>query len=60
MVIKEQERQEAVKLQEQYAAQLDLQEKKRAEEWAAREKRVQDSMNRMGEVIKKSDEAEKR
>ena len=27
---------------------------------AAREKRIQDTMNRMGEVMKKSDEAERR
>lgn len=37
-----------------------MQEKKRAEELAAREKRVQDTMDRMGEVLKKSDDAEKK
>ena len=37
-----------------------MQEKKRAEELAAREKRVQDTMDRLGEVLKKSDGAEKK
>ena len=39
---------------------LDAQDKKRADEWAAREKKIQDAMDRMaGTVLKKSNAAEK-
>ena len=41
-------------------AQADIQDKKRAEEWAKREKRIQDAMGRMADtVLKKSNAAEK-
>ena len=40
--------------------QADLQDRKRAQEWAAREKRIQDAMGRMADtVLKKSNAAEK-
>ena len=38
---------------------MDAQDKKRADEKAAREQRIQNIMNKMGEVLKKSDAAEK-
>ena len=39
---------------------LDAQDKKRADEWAAREKKIQDAMDRMaGTLLKKSNAAEK-
>ena len=38
---------------------LDKQEKQRADQCAAREERIQKIMNRMGEVYKKTDDAEK-
>lgn len=38
---------------------LDKQEKQRAEEWAAREARMKNIMNRMGDVYKKTDAAER-
>ncbi len=38
---------------------LDKQDKQRADEWAAREQRIQNIMNRMGDVYKKTDHAEK-
>ena len=38
---------------------LDKQDKKRADEWAAREERMQKIMNGMGEVYKKTDDAER-
>jgi len=38
---------------------LDRQDKQRADEWAAREERIAKIMNRMGEVYKKTDDAEK-
>ncbi len=39
---------------------LDIQDKKRADEWAAREARIQNAMGRMADtVLKKSNEAEK-
>lgn len=45
---------------EEYNKQMDEMEKKRAQEWAEREARIQNAMGRMAEtVIKKSNEAEK-
>ena len=38
---------------------LDAQDKKRADEWAAREQRIQKIMGRMGDVYKKTDHAER-
>lgn len=39
--------------------QMDLNDAKRAAEWQAREKKIRDCMDRMGDVFKKSDAAEK-
>ena len=58
--MKEKERLEAVKMQEDYCKLQDQQDKKRADEWEARERKIQESMNRMGDVIRKTDEAEKK
>ena len=58
--VKEKERLEAVKMQEDYCKLQDQQDKKRADEWEARERKIQESMNRMGDVIRKTDEAEKK
>ena len=44
---------------EDYNKILDQQEKQRAEEFEKREKKIRDAMNRMGDVKKKSDKAEK-
>ena len=38
---------------------LDKQDKQRADEWAAREERIQKIMGRMGDVYKKTDHAER-
>jgi len=43
-----------------YIQELEKKEQRRAEEWAAREKRIQDAMGRMADtVIKKNNEAER-
>ena len=45
---------------ENYNKLMDDKEKKRAQEWADREARIQNAMGRMAEtVVKKSNEAEK-
>ena len=49
-----------VKLQEDFAREEDRKAKKRADEWAAREARIQDAMGRMADtVLKKTNAAEK-
>ncbi len=55
----EYDRMKQVKVQEEYNAMLDKQEKQRADEWAAREQRIQKIMGRMGDVYKKTDHAER-
>lgn len=56
----EKQRQAEIKDLEFANEQANLQERKRAEEWAKREKRIQDAMGRMADtVIKKSNAAEK-
>lgn len=46
-------------MMQKYEEILDLEEAKRALEWQAREARIKKSMDRMGGVIAKSNEAEK-
>ncbi len=47
-------------MQEDYIKELERKEQKRADEWAAREAKIQDAMGRMADtVLKKSNEAEK-
>ena len=53
------EREEQVRLQEEYNRILDKQEQQRKEEVAKREEKIKNLMDRMGEVVKKTDEAEK-
>ena len=54
-------RQEDIAAQKRYAAMLDQQEKDRANEIAAREKRAQDFMNRMADgVLKEMDNMQKK
>lgn len=55
----EQDRVKQVKVQEEYNAMLDKQDKQRADEWTAREQRIQKIMGRMGDVYKKTDHAER-
>ena len=59
VALKEAEKMEQIKLMEDYNRILDQQEKQRAEEFERRDKRIRDAMNRMGDVKKKSDKAEK-
>lgn len=60
MKLKEDEKAKQNKVIEEYNKQMDEMEKKRAQEWAKREARIQNAMGRMAEtVIKKSNEAEK-
>ena len=57
---KQQQRLSDIKNLEYMNQQAELQEQKRAEEWARREKRIQDAMGRMADtVLKKSNAAEK-
>lgn len=57
---KEKERLGAIKLQEDYIKELDRKDKQRADEYAAREQRIQNAMSKMADtVIKKSDKAER-
>jgi len=44
---------------EEYNRMLDKQDKMRADEWEKRESKIKKSMARMGDVMKKSDAAEK-
>lgn len=39
---------------------LDRQEKMRADEWARREMRIKQSMDRMGDVIRKNNDADRK
>ena len=58
--LKQQQRQADIRDLEYANEQADILERKRAEEWAKREKRIQDAMGRMADtVIKKSNAAEK-
>lgn len=60
LIDKEKERLHAIKLQELYVQEQDRKDQQRADEWAARENRIQQAMNKMADtVIKKSNEAEK-
>ena len=57
---KEVEKEKQNKIIEEYNKMIDLQEKKRAEEWAAREAKIKNAMGRMADtVLKKSNQAEK-
>ena len=57
---RETEKLQAIKLQEDYGKLMDENDRKRAAEWAAKEKRIQDAMGRMADtVIKKGNQAEK-
>ena len=57
---KEKERLNAIKMQEDHNKMLDEFDRKRAEEWAAREARIQNAMGRMADtVLKKNNQAEK-
>ena len=57
---KERDRLEQVAIAEEYNRRLDAQDKKRADEWAAREARINNAMGRMADtVLKKSNAAEK-
>ena len=57
---KEEERLKQIQLIDDYNKTLDVQDKKRADEFAAREARIQNAMGRMADtVLKKSNEAEK-
>lgn len=57
---KQQQRLSDIKNLEYMNSQAELQEQKRAEEWAKREKRIQDAMGRMADtVLKKTNAAEK-
>jgi len=59
-VEKEQDRLEQARIAEEQNRRLDAEEKRRADEWAAREARIQNAMGRMAEgVLKRSNEAEK-
>ena len=55
---KEKERLAQIKLIDDYNEMLDKQEKQRAQEWANREQRIKNSMAKMGDVIKKNNDAE--
>ena len=55
----EKERRKQIKLQEEYNAMLDRQDKQRAEQVAAREERIKKIMGAMGDVYKKTDHAER-
>lgn len=56
---KENAKLEQIKLQEEYNRMLDKQDKYRAEQKAARDEKIMKIINRMGEVFKKSDTAER-
>ena len=56
---KERQKLEAIKMTEQYNAMLDKQERQRAEQIQAREDKIKKMMDSMGDVLKKSDHAER-
>jgi len=56
---KQEEKKLAVKMLEEYEAQLEKEDARRAAEWEKREQRIKKQMDRMGDVIKKSNKAEK-
>ena len=57
---KQKEKDKQNRIIEEYNKMIDAQEKKRAEEWAAREARIKNAMDKMADtVIKKSNQAEK-
>ena len=57
---KEKEKAHAVRLQEEYIKELDRKDKQRADEYAAREARIQQAMSKMADtVIKKGNAAER-
>ena len=61
MAEKEKDRIAQNKAIEDYNKQLDAQDKKRAQEWADREARIQNAMGRMAETVgKKNEEAQRR
>ena len=53
------EKQKQIELMEEYNRRMDLEDEKRAKEKADRHERIQKIMNRMGDVVKKSDAAER-
>lgn len=60
MMEKEKEKLKQQKIIEEYNRMLDRQEKKRADEWAAREARIQNAMGRMADtVLRKNNDAER-
>lgn len=59
MADKEKDRLHQIYLIEEYNRILDKQDKQRADEWAARENKIKKSMERMGDVVKKNNNAEK-
>lgn len=57
---REAEKKRAVEMLEEFEKQEEIKEKKRADEWAAREAKIQEAMGRMADtVLKKSNAAEK-
>ena len=57
---KELDKERQNKIIEDYNKMVEQQEKKRADEWAAREQRIKNAMNRMADtVLKKSNKQEK-
>lgn len=59
MIEKEKDREYANKLLEDQIKIAEIQDKKRADEWAARENKIKQAMNKMADtVVKKSNEAE--
>lgn len=57
---KEIEKEKQNKIIEEYNRMLDAQDKKRAEEWAAREEKIKNAMSKMADtVLKKSNAADK-
>ena len=55
---KQEEKEEQIRLMEEYNRLQDKLEQQRLEEWERREKKIKDAMDRMGEVYKKSNKAE--
>ena len=60
MVEKEKEKEKDNKVMQDYNKFLDDQDRKRADEWAARESRIQNLMNKMADtVVRKNNDAER-
>mmetsp|Transcript_4448 Transcript_4448/g.6579 ORF Transcript_4448/g.6579 Transcript_4448/m.6579 type:complete len:133 (+) Transcript_4448:1755-2153(+) len=57
---KEEEKEKQLKITEEYNRMLDAQDQKRADEWAAREAKIKNAMNKMADtVLRRNNEMEK-